>query len=126
MHIHLNTQTRKVAAVMRIGGAPKGNADMELKRKKKSNQKPKLNITLPEETKQKLAALARLEKRSVSNLIEIMADERWEALAEREGIDYAKTVAVIAGLKGLRADKEADRKKFRREILERVLKFKKK
>ena len=128
MHIHLNTQTRKVAAVMRIGGAPKGNADMELKtkKKKKSNQKPKLNITLPEVTKQKLAALAQLEKRSVSNLIEIMADERWEALAEREGIDYAKTVAVIAGLKGLRADKEADRKKFRREILERVLKFKKK
>ena len=103
-----------------------GDADMELKRKKKeSRQKPKLNITLPEVTKQKLSALAQLEKRSVSNLIEIMADERWEALAEREGIDYAKTVAVIAGLKGLRADKEADRKKFRREILERVLKYKK-
>ena len=94
-------------------------------KKKKSNQKPKLNITLPEVTKQKLAALAQLEKRSVSNLIEIMADERWEALAEQEGINYAKTVAEIAGLKGLRADKEADRKKFRREILERVLKYKK-
>ena len=39
-------------------------------------------------------------------------NERWEPLAEREGIDYAKTVAVIAGLKGLRADKEADRKKI--------------
>jgi len=62
----------------------------------------------------------------VSILIEIMADERWEALAEREGIDYAKTVAEIAGFKGLRADKEVDRKKFRREIPERVLKFKKK
>ena len=95
-------------------------------KKKKGNQKPKLNITLPEDTKQKLAALAQLEKRSVSNLIEIMADERWEALAEREGIDYAKTVAVIAGLKGLRADKEADRKIFRREILERVLKIQEK
>src|SRR6516165_4612187 len=103
----------------------KGDTDMELKRKKKSNQKPKLNITLPEVTKQKLAALAQLEKRSVSNLIEIMADDRWEALAEQEGIDYAKTVAEIAGLKGLNADKETDRKKFRREILERVLKFKK-
>ena len=103
----------------------KGDTDMELKRKKKSNQKPKLNITLPEVTKQKLAALAQLEKRSVSNLIEIMADDRWEALAEQEGIDYAKTVAEIAGLKGLNADKAADRKKFRREILERVLKFKK-
>src|SRR5262252_8805655 len=95
-------------------------------KKKKGNQKPKLNITLPAETKQKLSALAELEKRSVSNLIEVMADERWEELAEREGIDYAKTVAEIAGLKGLRADKEADRKLFRREILERVLKYEKK
>ena len=95
-------------------------------KKKNTNQKPKLNITLPEDTKQKLTALAKLEKRSVSNLIEIMADERWEKLAEREGIDYAKTVAEIAGLKGLSTDKEVDRKIFRREILERVLKFKKK
>jgi len=55
-----------------------------------------------------------------------MTDDRWEALAEREGIDYAKTVAEIAGLKGLNADKEADRKKFRREILKRVLRFKQK
>ena len=54
-----------------------------------------------------------------------MADERWEELAEREGVDYAKTVAEIAGLKGLSADKAADRKLFRREILERVLKYKK-
>jgi len=94
-------------------------------KKKKSNQKPKLNITLHDDAKQKLAALAKLEKRSVSNLIEVMADERWEKLAEREGVDYAKTVAEIAGLKGLNADKAADRKVFRREILERVLKFKK-
>ena len=94
-------------------------------KKKKSNQKPKLNITLGEETKQKLAALAKLEKRSVSNLIEVMADARWEELADREGIDYAKTVAEIAGFKGLSADKDADRKAFRREILQRVLKYKK-
>src|SRR5215470_7658706 len=94
-------------------------------KKKKTNQKPKLNITLAEETKQKLAALAELEKRSVSNLIEVMADARWEELAEREGVDWAKTVAEIAGLKGLNANKEADRKTFRREILQRVLKFKK-
>ena len=65
-------------------------------KKKNSNQKPKLNITLHEDTKQKLTALAQLEKRSVSNLIEIMADERWEKLAERQGIDYTKTVAEIA------------------------------
>jgi len=61
----------------------------------------------------------------MSNLIEIMADERWEKLAEREGIDYAKTVAEIAGLKRLSADKEADRQVFRREMLERVLKYNK-
>ena len=94
-------------------------------KKKNSNPKPKLNITLHDDAKQKLATLAKLEKRSVSNLIEVMADERWEKLAEREGVDYAKTLAQIAGLKGLNADKEADRKVFRREILERLLKFKK-
>jgi hypothetical protein len=94
-------------------------------KKKESNQKPKLNITLHTDTKQKLIALAKLEKRSVSNLIEVMTDQRWEELADREGIDYAKTVAEIAGLKGFSADKEADRKEFRREILERVLKFEK-
>jgi len=90
---------------------------------KKNKQKPKINITLHEDTKQKLAALARLEKRSVSNLIEVMVDQSWEKLAAREGVDYAKTVAEIAGLKGLNADKEADRKLFRREVLGRVLKF---
>jgi len=94
--------------------------------KEKRNQKPKLNITLHQDTKQKLIALAQPEKRSVSNLIEVMTDERWEELSDREGVDYAKTVAEIAGLKGLSADKEADRKEFRREILERVLKFQKK
>ncbi len=52
-----------------------------------------------------------------------MADARWEDLAEREGVDYAKTVAEIAGLKGLSADNAVDRKEFRRQILERVLKF---
>ena len=98
---------------------------MTTKPKKRGRGKPKLNISLHETTKQKLAALAALEKRSLSNLIEVMVDERWEELAEREGIDYAKTVAEIAGLKGLSADKEADRKIFRREILERVVKYKK-
>ena len=96
-----------------------------MKRRKRNNRKPKLNITLPEETKQKLAALAELQKRSVSNLIEVMTDAQWDELAEREGVDWAKTVADIAGLKGLAADKAADRKVFRREILERVLRYKK-
>jgi len=95
------------------------------RRPRRTIRRPELNITLHEDTKEKLAALARLEKRSVSNLIEVMAGERWEKLAERGGVDHAKTVAEIAGLKGLNADKEADRKVFRREILERVLKFRK-
>jgi hypothetical protein len=117
------------AGLMRSEGArtrKNAKSDTAMKtNKKKSNQKPKLNITLHDDAKQKLAALAQLEKRSLSNLIEIMADERWEKLAEIEGVDYAKTVAEIAGLKGLNADKEADRKVFRREVLERVLKYKK-
>jgi hypothetical protein len=37
--------------------------------------------------------MASLEKRSVSILIEVMADERWERLVERQGVAYAKTVA---------------------------------
>ena len=122
-------RSEKAAELMRIERrTPKrteAKSDTAMKaKKKKSNQKPKLNITLGEDTKQKLAALAKLQKRSVSNLIEIMADAWWEELADREGIDYAKTVAEIAGLKGLNADKAADRKIFRREILERVLKYK--
>jgi hypothetical protein len=99
---------------------------MATKRRKKSKQKPKLNITLHEDTKQKLIALAKLERRSVSNFIEIMTHERWEELAKREGVDYAKPVAEIAGLKGLSADNAVDRKEFRRQILERGLKFGKK
>ncbi len=37
--------------------------------------------------------MASLESRSVSNLIEVMADERWKGLAEQQGVAYAKTVA---------------------------------
>jgi hypothetical protein len=35
--------------------------------------------------------MASLENRSVSNLIEVMADERWERLVEQQGIAYAQT-----------------------------------
>ena len=34
--------------------------------------------------------MASLENRSVSNLIEVMADERWKRLAEQQGVAYAK------------------------------------
>jgi len=43
--------------------------------------------------------MASLENRSVSNLIEVMANERWERLAEQQGIAYAKTVAEAMNLK---------------------------
>jgi hypothetical protein len=41
-----------------------------------------------------------LENRSVSNPIEVMADERWERLAEQQGVAYAKTVAEAASVAG--------------------------
>src|SRR5438552_5921127 len=55
--------------------------------------------------------MASLEKRSVSNLIEVMADERWERLVEQQGIAYAKTVAEAMNLK-LDMGNPADREKI--------------
>ena len=57
--------------------------------------------------------MASLEKRSVSNLIEVMADERWERLAEQQGVAYAKTVADAMNLK-VDMDNPAGREKLRR------------
>ena len=54
-----------------------------------------------------------LENRCVSNLIEVMADERWKRLAEQQGVAYAKTVAEAMKLK-LDMDNPADREKLRR------------
>ena len=42
--------------------------------------------------------MASLENRSLSNLIEVMADERWKRLAEHQGVAYAKTVAEAMNL----------------------------
>ena len=53
---------------------------------------------------------------SVSNLIEVMADERWERLVEQQGVAYAKTVAEAMNLK-LEMDNPADREKLRRAVL---------
>jgi hypothetical protein len=63
--------------------------------------------------------MASLEKRSISNLIEVMADERWDRLAEQQGIAYAKTVAEAINLK-LDMNDPADREKLRRAILDVV------
>ena len=83
---------------------------------KKKKHRPKLNLTVREEQRNKLEQMASLESRSVSNLVEVMADERWERLAEQQGIAYAKTVAEAMNLK-LDMDNPADREKLRRAIL---------
>ena len=92
---------------------------MPMGKSKKSNNKPKLNLTVREEQRNKLEQMASLEKRSVSNLIEVMADERWDRLVEQQGIAYAKTVAEAMNLK-LQMDDPADREKLRRAILDLV------
>jgi len=86
---------------------------------KKNKNKQKINLTLREEQRKKLEQMAAIEKRSVSNLIEVMADERWERLVEQQGIAYAKTVAEALNLK-LDMDNPADRGRLRRAVLELV------
>src|SRR6516225_9998008 len=86
---------------------------------KNNNNKLKINLTVREEQRNKLVQMAALEKRSISNLIEVMADERWERLVERQGVAYAKTVAEAMNLK-LDMDSPADREKLRRAVLELV------
>ena len=86
---------------------------------KRKKNKQKINLTLREEQRNKLEQMAAIEKRSVSNLIEVMADERWERLAEQQGIAYAKTVAKAMNLK-LDMDSPADRERLRRAVLELV------
>ena len=48
-----------------------------------------------------------------------MADERWDRLAEQQGIAYAKTVADAMNLK-LDMNNAADREKLRRAVLDLV------
>ena len=86
---------------------------------KNYKNKGKLNLTVRDEQRNKLEQMAPLEKRSVSNLIEVMADERWERLVEQQGVAYAKTVAQAMNLK-IDADNPADREKLRRAVLDLV------
>ena len=61
---------------------------------KKNKNKPKLNLTVREEERNKLEQMASLEKRSVSNLIEVMADERWKRLTSiGGGVDAGEALA---------------------------------
>jgi hypothetical protein len=45
-----------------------------------------LNLTVRQKQRNKLEQMASLENRSLSNLIEVMADERWKRLAEQQGV----------------------------------------
>ena len=86
---------------------------------KNYKNKGKLNLTVREEQRNRLEQMAALEKRSVSNLIEVMADERWERLVEQQGVAYANTIAEAMNLK-LDMDNPADREKLRRAVLDLV------
>ena len=92
---------------------------LRMAKSKKNKNKAKLNLTVRDEQRNKLEQMASLENRSVSNLIEVMADERWKRLAEQQGIAYAKTVAEAMNLK-LDMDNPADREKLRRAVLDLV------
>ena len=92
---------------------------LRMAKSKKNKNKAKLNLTVREEQRNKLEQMASLENRSVSNLIEVMADERWERLVEQQGVTYAKTVADAMNLK-LDMGNPADREKLRRAVLDLV------
>jgi uncharacterized protein (DUF1778 family) len=102
-----------------IGYEERSVKKLRMAKSKKNKNKPKLNLTVSEEQRNKLEQMASLEKRSVSNLIEVMADERWERLVEQQGVAYAKTVAEAMNLK-LDMNTAADREKLRRAILDLV------
>ena len=69
-----------------IGCEERGINELRMAKSKKNNNKPKLNLTVREEQRNKLEQMASLENRSLSNLIEVMADERWERLAEQRAL----------------------------------------
>ena len=92
---------------------------MRMAKSKKNQTKEKLNLTVREEQRNKLEQMASLENRSLSNLIEVMANERWEGLVEQQVVAYAKTVADAMNLK-IDADNPADRGKLRRAVLDLV------
>ena len=102
-----------------IGREKRGVKNCEMAKSKKNKNKAKLNLTVRDEQRNKLEQMASLEKRSVSNLVEMMSDERWERLVEQQGIAYAKIVAEAMDLK-VDMDNPADREKLRRAVLDLV------
>jgi len=92
---------------------------MRLAKSKKNKNKAKLDLTVREEQRNKTETNGVLESVPSSNRIEIMADERWERLAEQQDVAYAKTVAEAMNLK-LDMDNPADRERVHRAILDLV------
>ena len=84
---------------------------------KKNNNKPKLNLTVRDEQRNKLEQMASLENAFRLQSYRVMADERWKRLAEQQGVAYAKTVADAMNLK-VDMDNPADREKLRRAVLD--------
>jgi uncharacterized protein (DUF1778 family) len=60
---------------------------LPMPKSKKNKTKAKLNLTVRDEQRNKLEQMASLENRSLSNLIEVMADERWKRLVEQQGVE---------------------------------------
>lgn len=87
-----------------------------------SSPKPKLNLTIREESRQKLERIAQLENRSVSNLIEQMADERWDRLAEVEGFPFVKLITDLADKAKINIRNPDELRRFRRAVLDELLK----
>ena len=70
------------------------NQKPPMAKSKKNKNKPKLNLTVRDEQRNKLEQMASLENRSLSNLVEVMADERWKRLAEQQGVGDAARLSV--------------------------------
>jgi hypothetical protein len=87
-------------------------------------KKAKLNLSVRDESRRKLDEMAAREKRSISNLIEIMADERYERLivVNEHGLTFAREVAAALGLKSIDWNDPEGRKKLRARLLERLKK----
>src|SRR6267142_5895029 len=102
-----------------IASALNRSRKLPMPKSKKNKNKGKLSLTVRDEQRTKLEQMASLEKRSVSSLIEVMADERWERLVEQQGVAYAKTVAEAMNLK-LDMGNPPDREKLRRAVLDLV------
>jgi len=79
-----------------------GDAIIGTMAKSEKNNKLKINLTLRKEQRDKLQQMAALEKRSVSNLIEVIADERWELLVQQQGQAELRKVHQIKRTFGTR------------------------